>query len=49
MIHAIHMVVDFRNLLNMYDFYFHQFMNKDSMSISDNRIAFTKHYSKNNK
>lgn len=30
-----------------YDFYFHQFMNKDSMSISDNRIAFTKHYSKN--
>lgn len=30
-----------------YDFYFHQFVNKDSMSISDNRIAFTKHYSKN--
>jgi hypothetical protein len=30
-----------------YDFYFHQFSNNSASLISENRIAFTKHYSKN--
>ena len=30
-----------------YDFYFHQFSNNNDSLISENRIAFTKHYSKN--
>lgn len=30
-----------------YDYYFHQFVCNDSNFISENRIAFTKHYSKN--